>query len=69
VATRVTEHLDVALALTFRAAVPHLSDGGGVLLACGSSLAIRPGAQLLPYAYGGLTAPTATWMVRPRTPT
>jgi 3-oxoacyl-[acyl-carrier protein] reductase len=34
--------------LTLRAAVPHLLDGG-VLLACGSSLAIRPGTQLLPY--------------------
>jgi NAD(P)-dependent dehydrogenase (short-subunit alcohol dehydrogenase family) len=34
--------------LTFRAVVPHLLDGG-VLLACGSSLAIRPGTQLLPY--------------------
>jgi NAD(P)-dependent dehydrogenase (short-subunit alcohol dehydrogenase family) len=34
--------------LTFRATVPHLVDGG-VLLACGSSLAIRPGTQLLPY--------------------
>jgi NAD(P)-dependent dehydrogenase (short-subunit alcohol dehydrogenase family) len=35
--------------LTFRASVSHFSDSGGVLLACGSSLAIRPGAQLLPY--------------------
>jgi NAD(P)-dependent dehydrogenase (short-subunit alcohol dehydrogenase family) len=34
--------------LTFRAAVGHL-DAGGVLLACGSSLAIRPGTELLPY--------------------
>jgi len=34
--------------LTFRASVAHL-DAGGVLLACGSSLAIRPGTELLPY--------------------
>ncbi len=35
--------------LTFRASVPHLRAGGGVLLACGSSLALRPGTGLLPY--------------------
>ena len=35
--------------LTFRAAVPHVGAGGGVLLATGSSLAIRPGTGLLPY--------------------
>ena len=35
--------------LTFRAAVPHFSSAGGVLLASGSSLAIRPGVGLLPY--------------------
>jgi NAD(P)-dependent dehydrogenase (short-subunit alcohol dehydrogenase family) len=35
--------------LTFRAAVPHFSSQGGVLLASGSSLAIRPGIGLLPY--------------------
>ena len=34
--------------LTFRASVGHLG-AGGVLLACGSSLAIRPGTELLPY--------------------
>jgi 3-oxoacyl-[acyl-carrier protein] reductase len=34
--------------LTFRASVAYLGDGG-VLLACGSSLAIRPGTELLPY--------------------
>jgi NAD(P)-dependent dehydrogenase (short-subunit alcohol dehydrogenase family) len=34
--------------LTFRASVGHLGEGG-VLLACGSSLAIRPGTELLPY--------------------
>ena len=34
--------------LTFRAAVPHLG-AGGVLLATGSSLALRPGTGLLPY--------------------
>ena len=34
--------------LTFRASVAHLGDGG-VLLACGSSLAIRPGTELLSY--------------------
>ncbi len=37
--------------LTFRAALPHLNgDDGGVLLATGSSLAIRPGAGNLAYA-------------------
>jgi NAD(P)-dependent dehydrogenase (short-subunit alcohol dehydrogenase family) len=35
--------------LTFRASVPHFPATGGVLLACGSSLAIRPGTGLLPY--------------------
>jgi 3-oxoacyl-[acyl-carrier protein] reductase len=35
--------------LTFRAAVPRIDPAGGVLLACGSSLAIRPGTGLLPY--------------------
>jgi NAD(P)-dependent dehydrogenase (short-subunit alcohol dehydrogenase family) len=35
--------------LTFRAAIPHLSTEGGVLLATGSSLAVRPGIGLLPY--------------------
>jgi len=35
--------------LTFRAAVAHLAGDGGVLLACGSSLALRPGTGLLPY--------------------
>jgi len=35
--------------LTFRAAIEHFGTGGGVLLACGSSLAIRPGTGLLPY--------------------
>ena len=35
--------------LTFRASVPHFGAGGGVLLACGSSLALRPGTGLLPY--------------------
>ena len=34
--------------LTFRAALPHLGEGG-VLLATGSSLALRPGTGLLPY--------------------
>jgi NAD(P)-dependent dehydrogenase (short-subunit alcohol dehydrogenase family) len=34
--------------VTFRAALPHIEDGG-VLLATGSSLAIRPGTGLLPY--------------------
>jgi 3-oxoacyl-[acyl-carrier protein] reductase len=44
--------LDVDLTgvlLTFRAAVPHFAPAGGVLLACGSSLGIRPGVGLLPY--------------------
>ncbi|HXQ58719.1 MAG TPA: SDR family NAD(P)-dependent oxidoreductase [Acidimicrobiales bacterium] len=36
--------------LTFRAAVPHLGAEGGVLLATGSSIALRPGVGLLPYA-------------------
>jgi 3-oxoacyl-[acyl-carrier protein] reductase len=36
--------------LTFRAALPHFDDDGGVLLATGSSLAIRPGAGNLAYA-------------------
>ncbi len=35
--------------LTFRAGVPHFGDGGGVLLATGSSIALRPGIGLLPY--------------------
>jgi NAD(P)-dependent dehydrogenase (short-subunit alcohol dehydrogenase family) len=35
--------------LTFRAAIPHFGPDGGVLLATGSSLAIRPGIGLLPY--------------------
>jgi len=35
--------------LTFRAALPHFGAGGGVLLATGSSLALRPGTGLLPY--------------------
>ena len=35
--------------LTFRAAVPHIAADGGVLLATGSSLAVRPGTGLLPY--------------------
>ena len=35
--------------LTFRAAVPHISEEGGLLLATGSSLALRPGVGLLPY--------------------
>jgi NAD(P)-dependent dehydrogenase (short-subunit alcohol dehydrogenase family) len=35
--------------LTFRAAIPHFGPGGGLLLATGSSLAIRPGIGLLPY--------------------
>ena len=44
--------LDVNLTgvlLTFRAAVPHLEAEGGLLLATGSSLALRPGVGLLPY--------------------
>jgi NAD(P)-dependent dehydrogenase (short-subunit alcohol dehydrogenase family) len=36
--------------LTFRAAVPHLWQDGGVLLATGSSIALRPGVGLLAYA-------------------
>src|SRR6185503_16015143 len=35
--------------LTFRAAVPHFGADGGLLLATGSSTAIRPGIGLLPY--------------------
>ena len=35
--------------LTFRAAVPHFGAEGGLLLATGSSLAVRPGIGLLPY--------------------
>lgn len=35
--------------LTFRAAVPHFGPEGGLLLATGSSLAVRPGTGLLPY--------------------
>ncbi|MBV8950027.1 MAG: SDR family oxidoreductase [Actinobacteria bacterium] len=35
--------------LTFRAALACLADMGGSLLACGSSLALRPGTGLLPY--------------------
>jgi NAD(P)-dependent dehydrogenase (short-subunit alcohol dehydrogenase family) len=35
--------------LTFRAAVPHFGTEGGLLLATGSSLAVRPGIGLLPY--------------------
>lgn len=35
--------------LTFRAALPHFGPDGGVLLATGSSLAVRPGIGLLPY--------------------
>ena len=35
--------------LTFRAAVPHFGAEGGVLLATGSSTAVRPGVGLLPY--------------------
>ena len=35
--------------LTFRAAIPHFGPDGGVLLATGSSLAIRPGVGMLPY--------------------
>jgi NAD(P)-dependent dehydrogenase (short-subunit alcohol dehydrogenase family) len=36
--------------LTFRAAIPHFGEDGGVLLATGSSIALRPGIGLLPYA-------------------
>jgi 3-oxoacyl-[acyl-carrier protein] reductase len=35
--------------LTFRAAVPHFGPAGGLLLATGSSTALRPGVGLLPY--------------------
>ncbi len=35
--------------LTFRAAIPHFGAEGGLLLATGSSLAVRPGIGLLPY--------------------
>ena len=35
--------------LTFRAALPHLVPDGGVLLATGSSTAVRPGVGMLPY--------------------
>jgi len=35
--------------LTFRAAIRHFGADGGVLLATGSSLALRPGIGLLPY--------------------
>lgn len=35
--------------LTFRAAVPRFGPNGGLLLATGSSLALRPGTGLLPY--------------------
>ena len=35
--------------LTFRQSVSHIAERGGVLLACGSSLAIRPGTELLAY--------------------
>ena len=35
--------------LTFRAALPHFNPGGGLLLATGSSLAVRPGVGYLPY--------------------
>jgi len=35
--------------LTFRAAVENFAQNGGLLLACGSSLALRPGTGLLPY--------------------
>jgi NAD(P)-dependent dehydrogenase (short-subunit alcohol dehydrogenase family) len=35
--------------LTFRAAVPRFGPVGGLLLATGSSLALRPGTGLLPY--------------------
>lgn len=34
---------------TFRAALPHFTPQGGLLLATGSSLAVRPGTELLPY--------------------
>jgi 3-oxoacyl-[acyl-carrier protein] reductase len=35
--------------LTFRAALANFHPDGGLLLACGSSLALRPGTGLLPY--------------------
>jgi NAD(P)-dependent dehydrogenase (short-subunit alcohol dehydrogenase family) len=35
--------------LTFRAAIPHLVPEGAVLLATGSSTAVRPGVGMLPY--------------------
>jgi NAD(P)-dependent dehydrogenase (short-subunit alcohol dehydrogenase family) len=35
--------------LTFRAGIPHLVPDGGVLLATGSSTAVRPGVGMLPY--------------------
>lgn len=35
--------------LTFRAALPHIAEAGGLLLATGSSLAVRPGTGYLPY--------------------
>ena len=35
--------------LTFRAALPRFGAGGGLMLASGSSLALRPGTGLLPY--------------------
>jgi NAD(P)-dependent dehydrogenase (short-subunit alcohol dehydrogenase family) len=35
--------------LTFREALPHFAPEGGLLLATGSSLALRPGIGLLPY--------------------
>src|SRR5205085_3156591 len=37
------------IVLTFRAAIPHFGADGGVLLATGSSLALRPGVGLLSY--------------------
>ncbi len=35
--------------LTFRTALPHFGANGGLLLATGSSLALRPGVGYLPY--------------------
>lgn len=35
--------------ITFRAALPHFGPEGGLLLATGSSIALRPGIGLLPY--------------------
>jgi NAD(P)-dependent dehydrogenase (short-subunit alcohol dehydrogenase family) len=35
--------------LTFRAALPYFGENGGLLLATGSSLAVRPGTGYLPY--------------------